>query len=210
MSLPSTDRAAQLSESPADSLDLDLVEYVLLSAATMQALTPAASATLALARAGSIQLVDVVLLTRPGDDTMVRTVSPSEDPTLAALARAVCGGLELSPHDVELVALTLAPSESALLMLVVDRWAGALSEALRKGGARVAGGERIPRDRLTAWLDALASTARRDRVDLLVRGPGTTPAVDHVAQVRELSRLVRLGILPLERYEIQRRRVLHG
>ena len=121
----------------ADPPDLDLFEYVLLSAPNVEGLAPVAGAILALVRAGSIHIVDAVLLTRPDARATVRTASPDAHHELAELSRAVDGGPRLSTHDIELVALTLAPHEAALLLLVEDRWAGALAAAAREGGARV-------------------------------------------------------------------------
>jgi hypothetical protein len=188
----------------------DLFEYVVLSAPDVDALAPVARAVLALARAGSIHVVDAVLLSRPDADATVRTASPEAHHELAELRCAVDRGPLLSAHDIELVALTLAPHETALLLLVEDRWAGALATAAREGGARVAAGERIARERVLESLDARASSARRGGVDLLVRGPGSTPLADQVEQVRELARLVERGVLPVDHYEAQRRRVLQG
>jgi hypothetical protein len=193
-----------------DHPDPDLFEYVLLSAPDVEGLAPVASAVLALVRAGSIHIVDAVLLSRPDAQATVRTASPEAHHELAELGRAVHGGPRLSAHDIELVSLTLAPHESALLLLVEDRWAGALAAAAREGGARVAASERIPRERLLESMDADGSAARHGRIDLLLRGPGSTPLVDQVEQVRELARLVERGLLPIDRYEAQRRRVLQG
>jgi hypothetical protein len=193
-----------------DQPGLDLFEYVLLSAADVAGLVPVAAAVVDLARTGAIHLVDAVVLARAGDRPEVRTVSPDEHPVFADLDRAADGGVLLSPHDVDLAAVTLAPEESALLLLVEDRWAEPLSAAVRAGGARVAAGERIPRDRVLASLDASESAERQGRVDLLIRGPRTASALDQVEQVRQLAELVDRGVLPLERYEVQRRRVLQG
>ncbi len=199
-------------ESPlqGDQRALDLFEYVLLSAASVDGLVPVAAAVVDLARTGSIHLVDAVVLARPGEHPQVRTVGPDEHPVFGELDRAADGDVLLSPHDIELAAVTLAPEESALLLLVEDRWAEPLSAAVRAGGAHVSAGERIPRDRVLASLDASESTERHGRVDLLVRGPRTASALDQVEQVRQLVELVDRGVLPLERYEVQRRRVLQG
>src|SRR3954470_11294155 len=161
----------------ADQPDLDLFEYVLPSAPDVEGLAPAAGAVLDLARAGTIQIVDAVLLSRPDARATVRTAAPAAHDELAELGRVVQGGPMLSPHDIELVALTLAPHQSALLLLVEDRWAGALAAAARPGGAPLGARERIPRERVLDSLDAFASTARHGRVDLLPRGPGGTPLV---------------------------------
>jgi hypothetical protein len=199
-------------ESPSRGLqpDLDLFEYVLLSAASVDGLVPVAAAVVSLARAGSIHLVDAVFLVRPGDDPSVETIGPEENAVVAELDGAAEGGVLLSQHDIELAALTLGPCEAALLLLVEDRWAHPLSAAVREGGAQVAAGERIPRDRVLAAWDAFAPTERQGRVDLLLRGPRSASLLDQVEQVRQLAELVDRGVLPLERYEVQRRRVLNG
>jgi hypothetical protein len=190
--------------------DPDLLEYLLLSAPDVTGLAPVAAAVAALARAGSIRVVDAVLLIRVEGQTTVRAVSPGEHPSVAALGHAVAGGLLLSSHDLELMALTLAPDESALLLLVEDQWAASLGVAVRASGARVAAGERVPRGRVAASLEAAVPTARHGRADLLQRGPDTTPVLDQVEQARQLTRLVDRGVLPLDGYEVQRRRVLQG
>jgi hypothetical protein len=183
--------------------DLDLLEYVLVSALDAASLGPVAGAVAGLARSGSIRVLDVVVLVRDGASARVGSGSPADHAPLAVLASVVEGGLLLSAHDVELASMTLAPDQSALLLLVEDLWAGVLSDAAREGGARLKAGERIARDR------ALASLTRAG-ADLIVHGPGSEPLIDRVAQVRELVRLVEAGLLPLDRYEVQRRRVLGG
>lgn len=187
-----------------DEPDLDLLEYVLVSAHAAEGLAPVAEAVSRLVRDGSIRLLDAVLLVREGGAARVDSVSPTDHERLAGLMTVTEGRVLLSPHDVELAAVTLAPDETALLLLVEDSWAGALSDAAREGGARGITGERIARDRV------LRSLARAGPTDLIVRGPGTAPLIDQVAQVRQLARLVERGLLPLDRYEVQRRRVLGG
>ena len=190
--------------------DPDLLEYLLLSAPDVARLAPVAAAVVALAQAGAIRLVDAVLLIRAEGQTTVRAISPGEHPSVAALGHAVAGGLLLSSHDLELMALTLGPDESALLLLVEDRWAASLSAAVRESGARVAAGERVARGRVAASLEASVPTARHGRADLLHRGPDTTTLFDQVEQARQLSRLVDRGVLQLDDYEVQRRRGLQG
>ena len=128
----------------ADRPDPDLLEYLLLSAPDVTGLASVATAVVALARSGTIRLVDAVLLVRSEGQTTVRTISPGEHPSLAALGRATTGGVLLSSHDLELMALTLGPDEAALLLLVEDRWAATLSAAVRRSGARMTAGERVP------------------------------------------------------------------
>lgn len=185
-----------------DQPDLDLLEYVLVSARTADGLVSVAEAVAGLVRAGSIRLLDAVLLVRRGGAARVDSSPLSDHQDLSGLMTVAEGGVRLSTHDVELAALTLEPDETALLLLVEDSWAGPLSDAAREGGARGISGERIARDRVLRSLD------HQGRTDLIVRGPGIVPLVDQVAQVRQLARLVERGLLPLDRYEVQRRRVL--
>lgn len=195
----------------ADEPDLDLVEYVLVTAPAVAALAPVAAAVVDLVGAGSIRLVDVVVLVRPQDRAGVLTATPGERGPVSGLAGVADTEVLLSAHDVELAAVTLDPGEAALLLLVEDRWATTISAAARSGGARVSAGERITRDRVQAALgSARAGEGRSGRADLFARGPSTVPLVDQAAQVQLLARLVDGGVLPLDRYEAQRRRVLEG
>lgn len=197
--------ALQLTEAP----DLDLLEYVLVSAPSVAGLDQVAAAAAELVDSGVIRLIDAVGLVRADDEAGVRVVPAEDGPPLAALAAMADGGVLLSRHDVELAAVTLAPGEAALLLLVEDCWASALSAAARRSGGRVTAGERVGRDRVLAALDDPG------RTDLLARSPlgavrrtGAAPLVDQVAQVRKLAHLVERGLLSLDQYEVQRRRVL--
>jgi hypothetical protein len=199
--------ALQLTDAP----DLDLLEYVLVSAPSAAGLDQVAAATAELVHGGVIRLIDVVGLVRPDGEAGVRVVTSDDTPPLAELAALAHRGVWLSRHDVELAAVTLAPGDAALLLLVEDSWAVALSSAARRSGGRVTGGERVGRDRVVAALD------EPGRTDLLVRSPlGTArrsdaaPLVDQVAQVRKLAHLVERGLLSLDQYEVQRRRVLEA
>jgi len=180
--------------------DLDLLEYVVVSAPDVGALGPVADALVGLVDAGSIRLLDAVALEREATSTRVVPSDPADHAPLAVLTAALDGRVLLSAHDVALASVSLEADETALLLLVEDRWAGRLSEAARKGGARLVAGQRIARDRVSDAVDGRST-------DLIVRG---TPQIDQVAQVRELAHLVDRGLLPLERYDVQRRRVLGG
>ncbi|MDM7830787.1 hypothetical protein [Cellulomonas edaphi] len=187
---------------PAGGPDLDLLEYVLVTARDADGLAPVVAAVVELVRVGSIRLLDAVVLVRDGGTTLVTSHAPTDPGLVAALEEASEGGVLLSGHDVELASVSLGPDEMALLLLVEDRWAGVLSDAARVGGARLTAGERIAPDR------ALASLTQAGTTDLIVRGPGAAPLTDQVAQVRELAHLVERGLLSLDRYDVQRRRVL--
>ncbi|WP_138067584.1 hypothetical protein [Cellulomonas rhizosphaerae] len=191
--------AAQRGEEP----DPDLLEYVLVAGRDLDALAPVAAAVDELERAGTVAVVDAVVLVRDGSSTTVEARPAHEHEQLAGLAGArATRGVRLSAHDVQLASVTVDPSESALLLLLEDRWARPLAAVVRANDARLAGGERVARQRVLGALAAGAGT------DLVVRGPVVTPLIDQVAQVRQLAHLVERGLLPLDAYDAQRRRVL--
>ena len=63
------------------------------------------------------------------------------------------GGL-LSTRDIETASRPLAAGSSAILLVVEDRWAHALSTAARQAGGRVVGGGRVARPLVEAALEA--------------------------------------------------------
>jgi len=200
--------------------DLDLVEYLLVCAPTLADLGSLSDSVSKLVEGRMIHLIDVVVLQRAEDQVEVTTAEPGDFPELAGLAAYCNRRIRLSWHDVDLAAVTLAPRTSALLLLVEDRWAGLLASAARGVGGRVAGGERITRERLRAALDQpdTAGHRRPGGRDLIGRIPtlgqplalGSAPVVDQAEQIRYLARLVSRGVLSLQQYELQRRRVLGG
>ena len=76
------------------------------------------------------------------------------DDVRAAMA---CYGPLLSRHDIDLVALALAPGDCAIVVVAEDLWAKPLALAARTVGGEVRAGERIARGRVEA---ALARVAR--------------------------------------------------
>lgn len=216
------DGVVTMSEAPqlADRPDFDLLECVLVSAPSVDGLGAVAAAARELVSSGAIRLVDLVGLVRADGEAGVRVIEVEQAEALAALAAYAEGGVLLSRHDVELAAVTLPPGVAALLLLVEDRWAAALSGAARSVGGRIAAGERVARDRVLAALDdrrPAGGTDRTGRPNLLARSPlssapagDVVPLVDQVAQVRKLAHLVERGLLSLEQYEVQRRRVLEA
>jgi hypothetical protein len=198
--------------------DPDLLEYVVVAVPSIADLTPVVDAVAALVEAGHVRLVDAVALLRPDRDAAVVAIDPRRDAALAPLrATLAVDGVRLTPHDVDLAAATLAPGAVILLLLVEDRWAALLAGAATAAGGRLAAGERIGRDRVLGQIDPASASGNGSRPDLLARGPltassaaGVAPAVDSAAQVRELAQLLERGLLTLDQYEAQRRRVLDG
>ena len=65
---------------------------------------------------------------------------------------ASCYGILLSVHDLELVALALQPGDSAVVVVIEDRWAQPLARAAQANGGEVRAGERIASSRVEAAL----------------------------------------------------------
>ncbi|MCK0118554.1 hypothetical protein MWU57_16120 [Isoptericola sp. S6320L] len=196
-------------------VDADLLEYLLVVVPAVERVADVAVALAELVRSETIRLIDVVLLHRARGQTAVAVSGGLDAPEIAPLARSAVRSVRLSAHDVALAAVVVEPDVSALLLLVEDRWAGSLSAAARQAGGRLLCGERVGRDRYGAAVDrAVDGVDRRWIPDLLVRGPasGADPelAVDPAAQLHALAELVDRGVLTLQQYELQRRRVLDG
>ena len=202
----------------ATALDPDLFEYVVVSVPFLAGLTPVANAVAELVDDGHVRLVDAIALLRPDREAAVAAIDPRSQPALASLTATITDeGVRLTPHDVALAAATLAPGAVVLLLLVEDRWAARLADAATTAGGHLTAGERIARDRVLGQIDRAAVSGNWSRPDLLVRGPLTASSsagpmlpIDQAAQVRELVQLVERGLLTLDQYEAQRRRVLDG
>ena len=198
--------------------DPDLIEYVVVTVPFLSGLTPVANAVAELVDAGHVRLVDAVALLRPDREAAVTAIDPRNQAALGALMATITDrGVRLTPHDVELAAATLAPGAVVLLLLVEDRWAAALATAATDAGGRLTAGERIARDRVLGQIDRATANGNGVRPNLLARGPLTASAaagpghpIDPAAQVRQLAQLVERGLLTLDQYEAQRRRVLNG
>ncbi|MEP9361339.1 hypothetical protein ABLE68_00130 [Nocardioides sp. CN2-186] len=183
--------------------DLDLVEYLLVCAPRPADLGALAASVVELVESRTIRLIDVVVLHRRPGQVEVTTTGGSDVPELASYADH---RIRLSHHDVELAAVTLAPGTSALLLLLEDRWAGTLASAARGVGGRVVAGERITRERLRAGRDLIGRSPTLGHP----LATDSAPPVDPAQQIGDLASLVSRGVLSLDQYELQRRRVLGG
>lgn len=210
--------------------DPDLVEYLLVTAPSVEQLRAVVPDVLALVESGSIRLIDGVVLTRLNRQASVTALEVRDVAALEALAAVVGPGALLSVHDVELAGAILGPDAAALLLLIEDRWAAGLSTSARQAGGRIFGGERVVGRRFLAargshrpassaeLLDAVASrsTGRAQGINLLARSPaipdatGSELGIDPVAQLRALADLADGGVISVEQYDDQRRRALEG
>jgi Family of unknown function (DUF6325) len=130
----------------------DLVEYLIVAAPDVDSLAPVAEALSGLVRAGTIHLLDLVVLVRDSDGNVdVREVESIDSLAAMREVEGELGGL-LSQHDLELASFAIQPGSAGLLLVTEDRWAEPLSAAARHAGGLIIAGERIPVARVEAVL----------------------------------------------------------
>ena len=158
---------------PADSAapylaaDADLVEYLMVVVPELGSMEGLALALTETVASAAIRILDLVCVTRSETDGSLTVLEFEDVAAMAALqhAEGEVGGM-LSDHDIETACLAVESGSSAILLLVEDRWAESLSNAARRAGGRVAGGECIARARVESALEALRQQ----------RGPTSGPA----------------------------------
>ena len=137
-----------MTESQADRVGADLVEYLIVAAPSIDMCEPVAIALAGLVEQELIRILDVVVIAR--DDAGTATVHEIDAlPGMAALGRVVARarGL-LTAHDVELAATAVPAATVGIVIVTEDRWAEPLAQAARDVGGRIVGGERIQRARV--------------------------------------------------------------
>lgn len=106
----------------------------------------------ALAGSDRVRVVDVVLVRPDEDGIEIVEVADLDGPAADGLADlADLAGRELAgEHDLGLVAESLPPGASALVIVVEHLWAAALAAAAREAGAVVAHAELVPAEVVNA------------------------------------------------------------
>ncbi len=129
------------------------VEYVLIEFPGNQFTGEIAPALADLVDSGLVRILDLVFVIKDADGN-VASFEYDEREDLAALAD-IDGSADgvLSEEDLELVAETLEPDTSVLMIVWEDRWAAPLAQAIRAAGGVLRGGERIPHEIVEAALE---------------------------------------------------------
>lgn len=130
----------------------DLVEYFVVVVPGLDALPAVATELVGSVEAAVIRVLDVVVVSV--DAAGASAVVELDDLAGLDALRAVtmCPGGLLSSHDLELVALALAPGDSAVVVVAEDRWATPLAGTARAVGGEVRAGERLARHRVETAL----------------------------------------------------------
>ncbi|WP_406256780.1 DUF6325 family protein [Streptomyces chartreusis] len=105
---------------------------------------------------GTIRIMDLVFVKKEPDNSVVAveladlTVGGKAD---LAVFEGASSGL-LGQDDMEEAAAVLGPGDSAGILVYENLWAAPLARALRRGGAQLVAGGRIPVQAVLAALDA--------------------------------------------------------
>jgi hypothetical protein len=101
---------------------------------------------------GIIRILDLVIIRRELDDSIVRVNLADLSPVLAVFDGASSGLLD--QHDIDNAAVAIDRDSAAALLVYENRWAAPFVRALRNEGAQLIDTGRIPLDAVLAQLDA--------------------------------------------------------
>ena len=137
-------------------LDTDLVEAIVVVVPERSALRAVADRLVEVLAWGSVSLLDLLVCRRDAETDALVVLEARDVPELADLVDAVDAGkglgAVLTVRDAEVTTLALDPGSLALVVLVEDRWARPIADAVRDGGGQVLGGARVPGSRVRAVL----------------------------------------------------------
>jgi hypothetical protein len=127
----------------AREVSTDLVEYLVVAVPDVDALSSVAVALADLVRAGTVRILDLVVIAR--DEQAHLEVSEVASVAGMAPLRGVAfetGGW-LSAHDIEVSSLAVQPGMAGVVVVTEDRWAAPLSDAARRAGGQIIAGDRV-------------------------------------------------------------------
>ncbi|HYW25754.1 MAG TPA: DUF6325 family protein [Terriglobales bacterium] len=112
---------------------------------------------------GIIRILDLVFIRKLPDGTAMRvelaSLGTNGQSDLSVFEGASSGILDQG--DIDAAAEAIQPGSTAGLLVYENRWAAPLATALRRGGAQLVAGGRIPVQALLAALDAAEATSPR-------------------------------------------------
>jgi len=145
-----------------DEVVTDLVEYLIVVAPDVDSLGTVADALSHLVRAGTIYLLDLAVVAKANDGSVViHELGTLDSMKPLADLEGELDGL-LSEQDLELISVAVAPGSAGLVLVTEDRWAEPLSAAARTAGGRIIAGERISSARVEAALADRAGSADKE------------------------------------------------
>ena len=108
---------------------------------------------------GIVRILDVVFFRKLADGSTVR-IDVSRDGDGLTVFDGAASGL-FDQEDVENAASMIEAGSMAGMMMYENRWAAPLATALRRGGAQLVAGGRIPIQALLASIDAAEAASGR-------------------------------------------------
>lgn len=112
---------------------------------------------------GIIRILDLVFIRKLPDGAVMRMEltggRTSGQPDLSMFEGASSGLLDQG--DIDAAAEAIRPDSTAGLLVYENRWAAPLATALRRGGAQLVGGGRIPVQAILAALNAADAAPQR-------------------------------------------------
>jgi hypothetical protein len=140
-----------------DAPDLGPIDYLVMEFATERMTGESLPILRDLAAAGTIRILDLAFVRKEADGTVasltIAELDADEDLDLTVFEGAGSGLVDRD--DLDEAGRVLEPGRAAVLVVYENSWAGPLVGALRRSGAQVVAGGRIPHEEL---LDALAAT----------------------------------------------------
>ena len=136
----------------AGSIDMGPIDYLIVEFPEKREPGSALPLLLDLVDRGIIRILDLVIIRRELDDSIVRVNLADLSPMLAVFDGASSGLLD--QHDVDNAAEAIDRDSAAALLVYENRWAAPFVRALRNEGAQLIDTGRIPLDAVLAQLDA--------------------------------------------------------
>jgi Family of unknown function (DUF6325) len=139
-----------------DALEMGPIDYLVMEFASERMTGESLPILRDLATAGTIRILDLAFVRRERDGAVtslsIAEVDADEGLDLTVFEGAGSGLVD--GDDLEEAGRVLEPGRAAVLVVYENTWAGPLVGALRRSGAQVVAGGRIPHQEL---LDALAA-----------------------------------------------------
>ena len=136
----------------AGSIDMGPIDYLIVEFPEKREPGSALPLLLDLVDRGIIRILDLVIIRRELDDSIVRVNLADLSPVLAVFDGASSGLLD--QHDIDNAAVAIDRDSAAALLVYENRWAAPFVRALRNEGAQLIDTGRIPLDAVLAQLDA--------------------------------------------------------
>jgi hypothetical protein len=140
----------------------DLVGYLIVAVPDRESLGSIVPALAELVDTDVIRILDLAVVARELDGTIqIDEIEAVKSMSGLDAVEGEVGSL-LTEHDLQLASLALTPGAAGIVLVTEDRWAEPLSTAARRAGGRIIAGERIPRGRIRAAIEAHSEDQREE------------------------------------------------